>query len=839
VASVQFIGEQLGWQQAGYAFAFLSFAAALLASLSYFFSAQNNELEDGPWRKLGRISFRLHSVAVIGIMAVLFMMILKHMYQYAYVWEHSDDSMPKRYTLASFWADQEGSFLLWTFWQVVLGNILIYTAKKWESPVMATISLVQAFLASMLVGFYVFGVKIGSSPFVLLRDAPGYENIPLFAMADYVTKLAPTARGLNPLLQNYWMTIHPPTLFLGFASTVVPFAYAVAGLWKRKYGEWQLEALPWTFFGIMILGTGILMGGAWAYESLSFGGFWAWDPVENASLFPWLTLVGAGHIMIIYKARKQSLFSTFFFCLITFLLVLYSTFLTRSGILGSTSVHSFATNGMDGQLFFYLMFFVILAIGLLIIHKRKMPKELKEEELWSREFWMFLGALVLLMSCLQIIITTSIPVNDKVFGYLSRVLPFGHETLQKLSKIAAPNEPKAYYNRWQVPFATIILIMVGFGLYLKFKATDIKQFWKMLRTPLIVSLILGAVCAILLKERNGFYIALLIASWFAVIANLNYWITAKKANIQKAGASFAHVGFGLIMMGALISTSMEQIISQNSSGKSVEGIDKSLSNATDILLQQGDTLKMGNYYVTYSGKKKVGHDVRFKIEYYERDTTAHKYIYKFTLTPVVQLNSQMGNVLVPSTHHFLTKDIYTHITFGNPNIEKSDDKGDEYTEAKMQMMKVGDTTFSSNSIIILTGLDTHIDKEKYHLQANDIAVGAVLKVIDVNDKNYTVEPVYVIHDNMEQAIDGDLKGLGLKFSFTKVDPDTHKVQIAISESKRLAKDFVVMEAFIFPYINILWIGCLIMVFGTVLSIRQRIRKNREARAQSGAETTPS
>lgn len=824
----QFIGEQLGWQYAGNSFVFLSFAAALLASFSYFFSAQNNELETGPWKKLGRIAFRIHSLAVIGIMATMFCMIFKHLYQYSYVWSHSDDSMPRMYTLASFWSDQEGSFLLWTFWQVVIGNVLIFTAKKWESPVMATISIVQAFLASMLLGFYVLGAKIGSNPFILLREAPGFAGAPVFGMADYVSKLAPTARGLNPLLQNYWMTIHPPTLFLGFASTVVPFAYAIAGLWKKKYGEWQIDALPWTFFGIMILGTGILMGGAWAYESLSFGGFWAWDPVENASLFPWLTLVGAGHIMIIYKARKQSLLSTFLFPIVTFILVIYSTFLTRSGILGNTSVHSFTDLGLSGQLLIYLFFFIGLSILLLAINWGKLPKIKQEEELWSREFWMFLGALVLLMSCLQIIVTTSIPVTDKIAGFLARTLPFGKEKLEQLSKMAPPTQRLEFYNRWQIPFAILVLLMVAIGLYFKFKKTDMKQFWAMIRLPLVLSVVLGAIFSWMLKERNGFYIVMLVSALFAVMANLNYWIKAKKANFLKSGASFAHVGFGMILMGALISTSKEQIISQNTSGKSIDALGKNISNATNILLTQGDTLKMAEYYVTYASKEKIGHNVVYHIQYFSKDSATHKYIPEFELTPIIQLNPQMGDVAEPSTRHFLTKDIYTHITYADLS-SLSGSGGGEYTAPKSQMVKVGDTMFSSNSIIVLSRLDTHVDRIKYHLKSSDIAVGAVLKVIDVNDKTYTAEPVYVITNNVVQPIDATLPELGLKFSFNKVDPESHEVEIAVSESKHTAKDFIVMEAMIFPYINVLWMGCVVMFLGTLLAIRQRIRKSREAK----------
>src|SRR5690606_16464980 len=157
------------------------------------------------------------------------------------------------------------------------------------------------------------------------------------------------------------------------AATLVPFAFAIAGLWTGDRRGWMRPALPWTFFGIMILGTGILMGGAWAYEALSFGGFWAWDPVENASLVPWITLVAAGHLMLIIKRdpkpgeqRSDSMFSTFLLTLITFILVLYSSFLTRSGVLGDTSVHSFTGDGMLPGLLLFMLTFITIAVAMLI-----------------------------------------------------------------------------------------------------------------------------------------------------------------------------------------------------------------------------------------------------------------------------------------------------------------------------------------------------------------------------------------------------------------------------------------------------------------------------------------
>jgi cytochrome c-type biogenesis protein CcmF len=206
---------------------------------------------------------------------------------------------------------------------------------------------------------------MGSNPFILLRDSGVLDNAPALHMNMDVTQaLKPDymqsikdGNDLNPLLQNYWMVIHPPVLFMGFASTIVPFAFVIAGLWKKKFGEWTKPALPWALFSAAIFGVGIMMGAMWAYESLTFGGYWAWDPVENASLVPWLILISGIHTVLIYKHSGHSLRAAHLFFILSFGFVLYSTFLTRSGILGETSVHAFTDLGMNTQLYFFLFVF--------------------------------------------------------------------------------------------------------------------------------------------------------------------------------------------------------------------------------------------------------------------------------------------------------------------------------------------------------------------------------------------------------------------------------------------------------------------------------------------------
>jgi len=262
MSEMEYIGESLWAGQLGYALVFIAICGALLSALAYFF---NTKTRDNSWQPIGRIAFRIHSFSIIGVIGLVFYLLINKNFEYYYVWRHSSSDLPLRYILSSFWEGQEGSFMLWLFWHVVLGNILIFTAKTWEGPVMAIFSIVQLFLTTMLLGVHIpeitiFGAElaekvIGSNPFLLLRQHQDMIGSPFIQLPNY--KALIDGNGLNLLLQNYWMTIHPPTLFLGFASTLVPFAYAIAGLWTKRYNEWLKPALPWSFFGVMIFGTGI------------------------------------------------------------------------------------------------------------------------------------------------------------------------------------------------------------------------------------------------------------------------------------------------------------------------------------------------------------------------------------------------------------------------------------------------------------------------------------------------------------------------------------------------------------------------------------------------------
>ncbi|MES2679139.1 MAG: cytochrome c biogenesis protein CcsA [Bacteroidota bacterium] len=860
MSNMQMVGERLWAGHLGNGFVVLSFVAALFSCVAFFLTRNNPSFV-----KLARLAFNLHGFAVVGIAGTLFFMLFNHFFEYHYVWQHSNTSMDMKYILSCFWEGQEGSFLLWTFWNVVLGLILKWQLKNgdWEVPVMMVFALVQVFLASMLLGVYVIDYKIGSNPFLLLREQPDF-NMPF---VKNVESLAKTARGLNPLLMNYWMTIHPPTLFLGFASTLVPFAFSIAALWNKKYTQWQGLALPWTYFGVLILGIGILMGGAWAYEALSFGGFWAWDPVENASLVPWLVLVAAAHTMIINKNKGGSLFTTHFLTIGSFLLVLYSTFLTRSGVLGDASVHAFTDLGMTGQLVIYVLTFIFISVALLIrdqlfrvcytvisllilaagiiygykrillmiwipasalitvfSYYRYFPKEKDEEELFSREFWMFLGSLVLILSSLIITYFTSIPVVNKLFG-----------------TDYAPPKPFVY-NAWMVPFVIILMLLIAAAQFLKYKKTEGKKFLKRVSYSFALALLFGTVCAVPLYFLNGFgesdttnqwnmisYGLLLITSLFAVFANFDYWLIVLKGKISKSGAAIAHIGFALLLLGALISTSKKVVLSKNTSQRKVSGLGADYDDKKSILLTQGDTLPMGPYLVTYTGKERIGINVYFKVDYLKLNAKG-KPEFDFTLVPHVQDNPRMGRAPEPATRHYLDRDVYTHVTYADMNVDTAAAKKDAFGTAKNYIGHVGDTIFSSNAIIIIDSLRTNLSKSEY--QANDslLEITAVLRCVNVKSQTFMAYPKFIIKKNIVIPREDIVEPLGLKLVFWKINPEEGTIEITMSEKISNSRDFIVMEAYVFPYINVLWLGCLIMAIGTVIAIVERIRKFKKQKA---------
>ncbi|WP_143310468.1 cytochrome c biogenesis protein CcsA [Chitinophaga vietnamensis] len=826
---MKFVGEHLLPGQLGHFFAVLSFVASMVATVAYYRTVTvKEETLKTSWKSLARWAFVVQSAAVLAVFSILYYILHSHLFEYKYVWRNSSRDLPYQYLLSSLWSDQEGSFLLWSMWNSILGLVLIRTSGKWEAPVMSVMSVAQLMMSSMLLGIFILGYKVGSNPFLLLRQAEENQMAPIFQQAEYLSFIK-DGNGLNVTLQNYWMVIHPPILFLGFASMIVPFAFVFAGLWTRDYTSWTKPVMPWALFATMLLGTGIMMGAAWAYESLNFGGYWGWDPVENASLVPWLTMVAGLHTCLAFRSTGHALKSTMFFFIISFILILYSTFLTRSGVLGDTSVHSFTDLGMSGQLLVFMAVFAIPSFAMMIARRKEIPGDRKEESTYSREFWLFVGSLILLIAAIQITFTTSIPVWNKLLNFT------GLKSLFKLDDLAPPSDVMFHYNKIQIWIAIVLGVLTAIVQYMKYKDTPRRQLTKKLLPPTIISL---ALTLLVIWKGNitysdygaGFLTAIylmLFASIYAVVGNLGYIFTGLKGKIKNAGASVAHIGFGLVLLGALISSAKKEVISIDKMKMLGDGFFRKESKQNpreNIMLPKNMPVQMGDYHVTYVGDSTAAGDpkVYYVTRYERRDKATGNVLERFSLYPDAFVNKKENSLSSnPSSRHYLTKDIFTYVT-GAPN--KEEDAKSDTSKYVAHEVKQGDSIFFSKGFIVLKGLNTKPQNRNYAPKAGDLAVGAELEVYTQTDDHFKLQPIYFIRDSSYQySVEDTLAPLALNVRFSKIMPADNKIELKVKEAATF-NDYVVMKALVFPYINVLWIGVLITIFGTALSIWQRVRR---------------
>ncbi len=829
--NITYVGENLFIGNLGHFFVVLSFVSAILSAIFYTKAKEDRSVDV----MLGRLFYGIHAIAVLGIFVTLFFIIQRHFFEYAYAYEHSSKTLPLRYMISCFWEGQEGSFLLWMVWNALLGTILIFTAKRWERGVVAIMALSQVVLTAMLLGVNILDIyTLGSSPFELLRDK---LQAPIFSLPNYLENVV-DGTGLNPLLQNYWMVIHPPTLFLGFALTIVPFAFAVTSLFQKEYRAWIKPALPWALAGGMVLGAGIIMGGFWAYESLSFGGYWAWDPVENASLVPWLLLISGIHLMLIKKVTNSSTIAAYTLIISTFIMVLYATFLTRSGVLGDTSVHAFTDLGLAGQLMQFVVLFIWLPIvavtegarkrwymiipvsflvlllpfytkltfyPLLVLSvlgliwfvlnlNKNLENNASEDNVSSREFWMFIGSLMLVLSAVQILVGTSKPVFNKIFG----------------TNMVPPEDVIGYYNLYQMPIAIAIAVLMAVTQFFRYRNTPDKG---KLATEILVTAGISVMLTVggifLFGITNPVYVIFMLAGIYAFFANLSYLVIYVR-KIKLAGSSIAHMGFGLMLLGVLVSSAKKQVITADFSGQ-MGNFDET-ARRENMLLIKDEPTRLGDFMVTYLGDSTDVDDIYFKVHYESLDGKE-----EFTLMPNTQINEDMGGILPnPDTRHYLTYDVYTHIT----SLPKPLTDSIPWENVKEYTVEKGDSIVTTNGTVYFTGVEQG-DGQSIGLKNTTLAK-AILKIKRGNTL-IDAAPLFGINANTYFSIREEVAEAGLRFGF-EIRPTLGgepKAVLEISETKPQPK-FIVMKGIVFPYINFLWLGTVMMVLGFALATWNRL-----------------
>lgn len=819
-----------------------SFVTSLVCAFAYLRAHSQADLSiKASWIQNARIAFYVHALSVLGIVAALFTIIYQHYFEYHYAYAHSSLHLPGQYMISCFWEGQEGSFLLWLFWQAILGIIFIHTQKTWEVPVMVIFALVQAFLASMILGVVIPGlsIKIGSSPFILLRDA---LDDPIFTMQpDFIPK---DGNGLNPLLQNYWMVIHPPTLFLGFATTLVPFAFCLAGLWQKKYSEWIKPALPWTLFSGAVLGLGILMGGYWAYETLSFGGYWNWDPVENAVYVPWLVEIALIHTMITYKTSHTALKSSIILSIAVFVLILYSTFLTRSGVLGDASVHSFTDLGLSGQLLIYLLFFTVVAIALLLVRWKEIPTSEKEATTYSREFWIFLGAITLCLMGFQVILPTSIPAYNKFVGL------FGIT-----SNLAPPADQIQFYSKFQLWFGVAVALLSGTAQFFWWRKMTRETWKKEMTFPILITLVIFAIAISITKVYHPTYVVLMLAGIYLITSNIKTIITLWRANPKLSGGAVAHVGVALMLIGIIFSAGYSKIVSLNNTGLIYIKELGTEFNRDNLLLFMNEPRTMADYDIEYLGERieprhKRGYvkksdleptsdpfkvvakkEISFKgrklynakdtFEIYPENTYYEIELRKgekvaATLYPRVQINPAMGGFLAsPDIKRDLTKDLYTSVSAPmDPNSEP------EWSKTEEVRVKPGEKFFINDYVAVLQEIKRVDNIPGLDLTGEDVAVKAIISLQGERD-TYEADPIFLIKDKSQVGrISAEVSDLGVKITLMNIHPDTNEFSLGLNSRQ---KDWVVIKALEKPYINVLWLGTGVLMVGFCMAMVRRFK----------------
>lgn len=467
---------------------------------------------------------RLYAAYATGIVlasALLVRLLLAHDFRLSYVASYSERELPFHYLLSTFWAGQEGSFLLWLLWGAVIGFAVLKSAKEQEPPVM--IVYVLSFLG-------IVAILAKQSPFRFLAQLP------------------PDGQGLNPLLQDPWMVIHPPVMFAGFASLSVPFAFAIAALWKKRWDGWVVRAMPWALFTMVTLGTAILMGGYWAYKTLGWGGYWAWDPVENTSLVPWLATVALVHGMYLQKVREKHRKINLVLAILAFCCILYGTFLTRSGVLADFSVHSFVDLGITGWLVGIIAVFLGGGLGLVAYRWREIPKEPdldpatgkeKDEPFLSRSVLFILSVTLFCASALVILLGTSAPILTRITG--------------KPSQVAT-----SFYNVTHSPIALLIALLVAVVPFVSWRGETWGGLARKALTPLAVGLG-GAIVAGAAGVRSARDLLILGAAAFAAAASFQALVLfVRRKAIATMGGYLSHVGAAVMLAGILVSGAYEQ-----------------------------------------------------------------------------------------------------------------------------------------------------------------------------------------------------------------------------------------------------------------------------------------
>jgi cytochrome c-type biogenesis protein CcmF len=485
-----------------------------------------------------------------------------------YVAQHSSTTLPTFYKITALWGGQEGSLLLWTFLLAIFAAIVAWqnrdTGLELTPYALFTLAAVASFFLIML--------NFVTPPFARAFPRP------------------PEGGDLNPLLQNYWMAIHPPSLYTGYVSTTVPFAFAVAAMVSGRLDDaWIRRTRRWALFSWFFLTLGNLFGARWAYEVLGWGGYWAWDPVENAAFMPWLMMTAYLHSVMIQERKDMLKVWNLALIGLAFALTLFGTFITRSGVI--SSVHSFTQSGL-GPYFSTFLGVVVVCYTALLLYRVKLLRSTAElESFLSREAAFLFNNLVLVGIAFAV--------------FWGTVFPIISEAVRGVKITVGP----PFFNEVNAPLALALLFLMGVGPLIAWRRASTRNLVANFSMPAVIGVAVGAAAAALGVLQWYVLSALSLAAFVAATVMLEFsrGVMARRRAVNEAapralvnlvaknnrryGGYIVHLGVAMAFVGIVASSFFKVEVKRS--------------------LAPNQTLDIGDYKLKYLG---VSGDETFHME---------------------------------------------------------------------------------------------------------------------------------------------------------------------------------------------------------------------------------
>jgi len=744
-------------------------AAALVAAFKYWQVEREQAKEDVRFQpnqkrlKKARFWFLLAGGLILATMIYLWWLIMTERYEVAYVHDYTDRELETLYRFAAFWGGQAGTWILWAFFTVLWGLLVWKFARPYEPVTMAILS-------GMI--------------FLLLLPA---------AIEDPFRISHPGAtdgRGLNPLLHNFWMAIHPPSMFLGYASMSLPFALAVAGLLRKDWHGWTRYALPAACFGTAALGLGIVLGGVWSYEVLGWGGYWAWDPVENASFIPWLGSAGLMHLLVVQRTAKSAARAVTFLALLTFLTTYYATFVTRSGFI--QSVHSFGTSSITWWILGIMLGLTIFAFGLFFLRMKQVPPiEGKPiiSGLASLNTFLYLGSALLFLFGLMVFVGLSLPwltILAKALG---------------LTQFGEVGVDRTFYDRASLPFGLamcLLLALFPLSVLVRPKDEDGAKEWVKAAPWLVINIVLlTALLAFLFGIRQPVSLILIGVASTCLVTNFYALYLRAKQSPLTIGAYLAHIGLALFILGVVGSELHD--------------------SARQLVIGAGGHRAAHGFLFSYTGiQERPDGKIEARLEAYRMNDHANISSKPEFVATTIFWDTKFGLVRVPFIKRYLTHDIY---------IEPIELQGAQ-PQGTITLMRGEEKQVG----------DWRIRFVKFHLSGKHMEggmpsqVGAVIE-LDDGKKTYTVTPYWDLEKGTEHEAKIPEKGITVALENMNAESRSVTLRIDGIEGLHGHSGFIVINVQKKPAVNLVWIGAALILLGSLLAGVRRMREAIKAQME--------